>query len=160
MPVGPPNVSFVPRERLMIFSPCWSAQCIARDVFHRVPIPIYEVISMARAVGRTHPHVRLQVLMGPPDTRVDDRHYDGPRAQRHISGGIRADFTHTPLAYAVEIRIVRMELRMNGKVRGDGLGADDRTRGPGDERADDREDGQKGGHPAQRNASSPSDQQG
>ena len=38
---------------------------------------------------------------------------------------------------------------MNGKVRRDALGADDRTGQPADERASDRENGQEYGHPSQ-----------
>src|SRR6266566_3239318 len=39
MSVGPPNVSFVPSERLMIFAPFWAAHRIAWDVLSEDPWP-------------------------------------------------------------------------------------------------------------------------
>src|SRR5439155_25873942 len=87
-----------------------------------------------------------------------DRDDDRWLAEGHVPRVRRADLLHAPLIKVV--RIVRTELRMNGKVRRDALGADDRTGQSADERASDRENGQEYGHPSQSNTSNPADQHG
>src|SRR5216117_3581155 len=118
-----------------------------RRFVHRIRVAADEVVSMGRAVGGVDPHVRLNVLVGPPHPRVDDRDDDRWLAEGHVPRVRRADLLHAPLIKVV--RIVRTELCMNGKVRRDALGADDRTGQPADERASDRENGQEYGHPSQ-----------
>jgi hypothetical protein len=86
--------------------------------------------------------------MGVPDSRIDDGDHDAGLAECHIPGGIRADFADTPLAYAIEVRIVWKELCMNREIRGDSLTADDWAGRPDDERGSDGENGEECGHPS------------
>ena len=118
-----------------------------RIVVHRVRVAVDEVVSVARAVGRIHPHVRLNVLVGPPHPRIDDGDDDGRRTERHVPCVGGTDLLHAPLIDV--IGIVGSEFGMNRKARRDVRGADDGTDRPGDERGNHAENGQQCGHPSQ-----------
>src|SRR3990170_1124766 len=69
MSVEPTNVSFVPRERLMIFAPRSTAQRIARDVLEEDPCPLdpsaRRAITLTCAVPAIHWPLSIMAAITP-----------------------------------------------------------------------------------------------